>query len=352
MHIRPRVLALVALLGAGACDTLVDADDGLVSENEIPVERRGTIPLLHGYLDGKAVEYYRVGQLVPDETDWFPSYDKFPGMPVRELYVWPDAAGAPSFQGGQRPIVDSLPRQASASDFLEIVLVKPPAGAATPNDIKSRATLLRAGYELTRTGKVVNCPIVGKDGKLGGAPASHYPKLELWYRKKTTSCILLDGGPNVPAPKTFSTPIGSGGRNELRVAATDLYTLRSTAFSGADLVSAIPVPPGWASYMKIWALPVSGWNGVETPPRSLRSHKAKSGSRAMQACSAACRPPAKSRCASPISSIASSGMSNQTATVLKWLGGRSRKSSPITSSVNCIFLRKPTTLVVTSTSPR
>ena len=267
MHLRARALTLMALLGLGACDTLVDEDAGLVSENEIPVERRGTIPLMRGYLDGKAVEYYRIGQVVPEETDWFPSYEKFPGMPVRELYVWPDAAGAPSFQGGQRPIVDSLPRQASASDFLELVLVKPPADAAAPNDIKSRATLLRSGYPLERTGKVVNCPIVGKDGKLGGAPSGHYTKLELWYRKKSTSCILLDGGPGVPAPKVFSTPIGASGRSELRVAATDLYTLRSTAFTGADLVSAIPVPqnevfrhaPGSAEYSplgKVWDVTV------------------------------------------------------------------------------------------------
>jgi hypothetical protein len=257
----------LALLGLTACGSLVDEDEGRVSETEIPVERRGTIPLLHGFADGKPVEYYRLGQLVPQETVWFPSYDKFPGMPVRELYAWPDATGAPSFDGPQRPIVDSLPRQASASDFFEIVLVRPPAGAAAANDIKSRATLLRSGYPLERTGKVVSCPVVGTDAALGGAPASHFPKLALWYRKKSASCVLLDGGPGTAGLKVFTTPVGSSDRSELRVAATDLYTLRSTAFTAADQVSAIPVPqndvfryvPGSSDYSplaKVWDVTV------------------------------------------------------------------------------------------------
>jgi hypothetical protein len=141
------------------------------------------------------------------------------------------------------------------------VLVRPAPDTAA-NDIKSRATVLRSGFALEHTGRVVNCPLVGENATLGGAAAGKGRKLALWYRKKTTHCMLLDGGGSLPAPRVFSTPVAAG-RSELRVAAGDLYTLRSTAFTGADEVRNIPVPqneifrhpPGSPEYtplLKIW----------------------------------------------------------------------------------------------------
>jgi hypothetical protein len=82
-----RLLVVVASVVATAtgCDNLVDDEEGKVSENEIPPERRAEIPLRAGFLDGKPVEYYWLGLFVPKETSWFPAYEKFPGMPVREM---------------------------------------------------------------------------------------------------------------------------------------------------------------------------------------------------------------------------------------------------------------------------
>jgi hypothetical protein len=266
---RAGLAVLAVLVGAfgvllAGCSTLVDDDAGAVSESEIPFDRRDEIPLQRGFLDGQAVQFYRLGAFVPTETTWFPRYDKFPGMPVREMYVWPDASGAPALDGEQRPIIDTLPRQASASDFFELVLVRP-AGVGA-NDIKSRATLLRSGFTLERTGKVVNCPVVGAQATLGGAAGSRYRKLTLWYRNKSVRCLLLDGGPGVPAPKISVTPLGSG-RSELQVTAGEVYSLRSSAFTGADQVTAIPVPqndvfrvglasPDYTPLLKVWDVTV------------------------------------------------------------------------------------------------
>jgi hypothetical protein len=272
---RPLLQALflpLLVLGAPGCgDDLVDEDEGPVPETEVPVERRGVIPLRQGYLDGQTLEYYFMGSLVPSELAWFPSYDKFPGMPTRELYVFADAAGKPSLDGTGRPIVDHLPLQASASDFLEVVVVRAPPGHAV-DQIKSRATLLRAGYALERTGLTVNCPIVGANASLGGSPPAGVRKLSLWYRKQSTQCLLLDGGlvlgvaGGLPPPKKFITAI-SPERSEVRVAPGDVYLLRASAFTGADLATAIPVPkndifryaPGHAEYTplaKIWDVTV------------------------------------------------------------------------------------------------
>ena len=78
------MLFLSLLLAAPGCgDDFVDADEGLVAETEIPVERRGEIPLRTGYLDGQTVSYYFMSTIVPAELSWFASYDKFPGMATR-----------------------------------------------------------------------------------------------------------------------------------------------------------------------------------------------------------------------------------------------------------------------------
>lgn len=250
---RPRLLRslLLLLLGAlhAACAGDVDDDGGAVDVDEIPVARQGSIAARKGYIDGKRVEYYDFGAFVPADATWFPAFgEKFPGMPVGELYVFDDGSGKPTLAGEQRPIVDRLPKQARYSDFLEVVLVKPD-GDYRANDIKSRGTLLRVGYALTFTGHVVNCPISGVDSELGGttqAALATYKKITVWYRGRTTHCWLLDGGEALVAGggKPFSisrTPITSE-RTELRVSAGEFFSMRANVFSGEDRKAGVPVP--------------------------------------------------------------------------------------------------------------
>ena len=240
-------LVLLAALTAG-CAGFVDEDEGDVPITEIPLELQGTIKLHKGYLDGKKTEYYRFGTFVPADAGWFPSYEKFPGMPVHPIYIWAGDNGKPSLDVEQRPIIDTLPLQAKYTDFFEVVVVTPGEGEQA-NDIKSRGTLLLAGNELARTGHVINCPVVGAKAKLQSSTNKQrntYRKIKVWYRKKIAHCMLMEGGSalipgGAPSPRVFKQKI-TDDRTEYRVATAELFTLKSSAFSGADQVSNIPVP--------------------------------------------------------------------------------------------------------------
>ena len=261
----------LALAGAG-CAGFVDEDEGAVPSSEIPLARQGTIKLQLGYADDKPVEYYRFGSFAPADKSWFAAYDKFPGMPVGEMYIWADSKGLPSLEGNkQHPIIDTLPLQARYTDFFEVVVVEPD-GDTEPNDIKSRGTLLLAGLRLKRTGHVVNCPVVGAKAALASSKSkSTFKHLRVWVRKKVAYCMLMEGGSalitgGAPPPRIFSAQVTSK-RTELRVAANDFYDLKTKAFSGADQVTNIPVPdnavyhraPGTKEYsplVKLWDVTV------------------------------------------------------------------------------------------------
>ena len=240
-------LVILAALVMG-CAGFVDEDEGQVPATEIPLELRDTIKLHKGYLDEKLIQYYRFSDFVPSEGGWFPSYEKFPGMPVHPIYIWAGDNGKPSLEGEQHPIIDTLPLQAKYTDFFEVVVVTPEE-AELPNDIKSRGTLLLAGYSLARTGHIINCPVVGEKAKLQSATnklRNNYKKIQVWYRKKLAHCMLMEGGSalipgGAPSPRVYKQKI-SDARTEYRVAASEVFTLQSSAFSGADLVSSIPVP--------------------------------------------------------------------------------------------------------------
>ena len=115
--------------------------------------------------------------------------------------------------------------------------------------------------------------------------------------------------------------------------------------------SLIPAPPGYASWMKIVVRPVSGCSGVETPPRSQRSHVAISGIRPIAACSAAWIAPASCRGVMAAFAITCAVIVNQSARVSSRCGGSASASSSTTSFVETSLRTKPTTWSVTSTSP-
>jgi hypothetical protein len=260
----------LALLHGVGCGAAFDESEGAVGDDQLPLERRGEIAVARGFWAGKLVEYYLFGPAFePGTSSWFPSYEKFPGMPVGEIYVWTDTASNPSLDQ-QHPIIDRLPLQANYSDFVEIITVKAPADYRT-NSIKSRATLLREAYELNRTGQVLNCPVVGSQASLAtpGAPTlARYQKIAVWYRKRLTYCFAMEGSAllfpsdGATTPATFTEPV-TAERKELRVVAGEIYALMSTAFSQPDTVTGIRVlqndifryAPGAAEYsplVKVW----------------------------------------------------------------------------------------------------
>lgn len=241
------LIALICLLWMGCTDD-ADEDEGLLPDSEIPSERQGTIAARRGYLDGKAVEYYRLGSLVPSTASGFPPYETFGGHLVSQMVIVAPSGEPLGLTSGQRPIIDLLPRQSGATDFFELVRAIPD-GDYEPDAVKSRATLVRLGFTLEATGLVVNCPVVGQNASLAtpkGTSRAIFKIIEVWYRKKLTRCALLDGGialqpGGAPAIAVYRNPITST-LYEYRVPAVEVYALRTKAFGGADQVTGIPVP--------------------------------------------------------------------------------------------------------------
>ena len=233
------------------CGGFIDDDEGQVPLSEFSNARKGVVTAQKGYLDNKVVEYYRFDTFAPGGTSWFPSYTKFPGMPVNDMYVMADASGSIALKAdGQYPIIDTLPSQARYTDFFELVAFRPD-GDYKANDIKSKETLIKAEFQRSRTGGIVVCPVVGSSATLAtptGTPlfGLKTAPIKVWYRKKLTHCFLLEGGKYLMSdgapPVTPSAAKVSSGRTLYSVPAAELYTLITSVFSGADLVSNIPVP--------------------------------------------------------------------------------------------------------------
>lgn len=249
--IRGGVLLVVAACLAAGCGGFIDDDEGQVSRSEFSKARKGVVAVQRGYLDNKVVEYYRFDTFTPGNTTWFPSYTKFPGVPVNDMFVMADAAGSIALQAdGQYPIIDTLPSQARYTDFFELVAFRPDSDYVV-NDIKSKSTLVKAGFQRSRTGGIVVCPVVGPDATLAAPTGTalfglQKTPIKVWYRNKRTHCFLLEGGKYLMSdgapPVTPSAAKVSNDRTLYSVPAAEVYSLITSVFSGADLVSKIPVP--------------------------------------------------------------------------------------------------------------
>jgi len=100
----------------------------------------------------------------------------------------------------QRPIVDRLQHNTDYSGLWEIWEVTAPDGYV-PDSIKQWSTLQKAldsgaGWNLRRTQKVINCPVL--DDRQSVTPTAlwygiPHPRIDLWYRTKQGSCFLADG---------------------------------------------------------------------------------------------------------------------------------------------------------------
>lgn len=118
----------------------------------------GGEPLQQGWNDGEAVFY-------PD----------FGANPATTRPIWvfihgmnPD--GTPDFVEGQNNIIDVVPGQAGYTAFWRVNMVTVPDDYE-PNSIRSAADVVAAGFEITETDMVVNCPVTQVAGAaVGGIP--------------------------------------------------------------------------------------------------------------------------------------------------------------------------------------
>lgn len=106
----------------------------------------------------------------------------------------------------QRPIIDKLANENTYTGLWEIVTVKA-TGGYKPDSIKSKKTLdaaVEAGdFTLTRTLKVINCPVIEEKTFVPPSPMAVrqgqgaymlvQPRIEIWYRTKLGFCFLANG---------------------------------------------------------------------------------------------------------------------------------------------------------------
>ena len=119
------------------------------------------LSLVSGWYQGRDVRYYDFGTNSPVSNGIVaaaPTFVFIHGM---------NTEGTPNFVAGQHNIVTTEPGYAGYSDLWRVNLVTVPEDYA-PDSIKSKADLDAAGYEITATGLLVNCPIVPEGTVLEG----------------------------------------------------------------------------------------------------------------------------------------------------------------------------------------
>ncbi len=119
----------------------------------------GGEPLVQGWYKGEQVFY-------PD----------FGANPATTVPIWVlihgmNADGTPDVVEGQNNIIDTVPGQADYSAFWRVNLVTVPADYE-PNSIRSAQDVLDAGFEITQTDMVVNCPVTEVASEVTSVPSS------------------------------------------------------------------------------------------------------------------------------------------------------------------------------------
>ncbi|MEZ4365185.1 MAG: hypothetical protein R2939_02720 [Kofleriaceae bacterium] len=167
---------VVDRFGAGATLMVRTAANGLPAAGA-PVDFDQAPFITHGLgPGGEEVAYY--------------NFDVQPRDPA-SIYVLFEA-GASEPVAGQLNIVDVVPGDAGYSDFWQVVRVDVPAGYVA-NTVASLAELEAAGYAMTVTTNLVNCPIVPPGSTAtqrvgGGGTALH----QGWYREQVVTYFTFE----------------------------------------------------------------------------------------------------------------------------------------------------------------
>jgi hypothetical protein len=132
--------------------------DAMMGDAMLP---EGVQARVSGNYEGRHVEYYDFGANSPTTNGVVST------APIFVFINGFDAAGNPMFVDGQHNIVNSIPGVDGYSDLWQVMLVEVP-GSYVPDSIQSKADIDAAGYPITTTDILVNCPIVAADTVLEG----------------------------------------------------------------------------------------------------------------------------------------------------------------------------------------
>ena len=139
------------------------------------------------------------------------NFDVQPAAPA-PIYAFFEA-GASSPVAGQLNVIDTIPGDAGYNDFWQVMMVTVPNGYVA-NTIASLSEIRAAGYTITPTNALVNCPVVPAGStaslRLGGGSAG---LTQGWYRdqvvnyfnfNEATLTLMSAGVPTAPIYVTFS----------------------------------------------------------------------------------------------------------------------------------------------------
>jgi hypothetical protein len=141
-------------------------DNGAMTDGDAMMDNgamlaEGVQARVSGNYKGRHVEYYDFGANSPSANG---------AVSTAPIYVFIngfDADGNPTFVDGQHNIVNSIPGVDGYSDLWQVMLVEVP-DTYVADTIQSKAEIDAAGYSITATDILVNCPIVPADTMLEG----------------------------------------------------------------------------------------------------------------------------------------------------------------------------------------
>jgi hypothetical protein len=200
--------------------------------------------LVSGWYRDREVRYYDFGANTPLASG---------AVATAPIYVFihgfnPD--GSPDLVQGQHNVVDVMPGDEGYSDLWQVMLVTVPEGYQ-PDSITSKAQLDAAGFEITPTDMLVNCPIVPTGTTLEGGE----DLMQGWYQGQEV--FYPDFGMNIPVAIpiwVFITGMDDQGNPQF-------------VAGQQNIIDAVPGDPGYSAFWRV--------NLVTVPesydPNSLRS---------------------------------------------------------------------------------
>lgn len=147
-------------------------------------------PLVHGWYKGMDVTYYDFGANTPITADGKVATDD-----IFAFITGMDADGNPQFVNGQHNVVDTIPGDPGYSDLWHVSLVTVPADYVA-DTIRTEPDLMAAGYPITRTDILVNCPIVPP----GSTTETGRPLTQGWYNGRQVYYFDYGMNPDIKAP--------------------------------------------------------------------------------------------------------------------------------------------------------
>jgi len=193
--------------------------------------------------DGKVVQYY--------------NFDVQPVVPAPIYVFFKD--GQTSSVPGQNNVIDVIPGDATYNDFWQVIKVTVPSNYVA-NTVTSYQEIVSAGYTMTPTSSIVNCPVVPKGSTAArrlpadsdkGLTTGWYKDMVVYYFNFAEKALATNPSgqvPVIPIYVSFTVNPGQSGGGPASGFKTEMGTQQTH-----NVVTAIPSDP---YYTPLWSVAV------------------------------------------------------------------------------------------------